>query len=165
MEQRQLRFDTSLVVCEDGAFIADFLMNANRIAHDVTAPYCHVKRGDSAMYNAHPDYQLPRIASQVNSAKVIDGIVKRYENSTCEQAPHSVLGLRNRYLYFSMTKALTCGCVDEVVDHIKAVGLFPFPCMGPETGYFGFRWRLIHRLMMHPRLWHALSKLYLMVKK
>lgn len=165
LEQRALRFDTSLIVCEDGAFISDFLLNAKRMAHDIVAPYCHVKRSDSAMHNAHPNYQLPRIISQVNSAKVIDRVARRYEDSAGEQVPPSILGLRNRYLYFSMTKALSSGCVDAVVEHIKAVGMYPFPCMGSETGYYGLKWRVIHRLMMHPRLWHALSKLYLMVKK
>lgn len=165
LEQRHLRFNTSLIVCEDGALITDFMLNAQRMAHDVAAPYYYVKRGDSAMNNAAADHLRRRILSQVDSAAIIDGIIGRYESSTGQQAPASVSGLRNVYLYFSMTKALTCGCVDEVVDHIRAAGLFPFPCVGPEADYYGSKWQFIHRLMMHPRLWSALSKLYRLIRK
>ncbi|MBQ3730849.1 MAG: hypothetical protein II905_03755, partial [Muribaculaceae bacterium] len=69
------------------------------------------------------------------------------------------------YLYFSMTKALTCGMVDEVVDRIRQAGLYPFPCVGPEANYDGVKWKVIHWPMMHPRLWSFLSKIYRMIKK
>lgn len=164
LEQRHLRFNTSLIVCEDGALITDFLLNAPRMAHDVAAPYCYVTRSDSAMNNPDPDHLRRRIFSQVDSAKIIDGIIKQYEASTGNQVPASVPGLRNVYLFFSMTKALTCGCVDEVVEHIKAAGLFPFPCVGPEADYFGAKWGIIHRLMMHPRLWAWLSRVYRLIR-
>ena len=72
--------------------------------------------------------------------------------------------MRNVYLYFSMTKALTCGLVDEVLERIRKAGLFPFPCIGPEADYHGPKWKIIHRLMMVPGLWRFLSKIYQMIK-
>ena len=165
LEQRHLRFDTSLIVCEDGALIADFMLHAQRVAHDEAAPYCYVKRDDSAMNNADSEHLKRRILSQVDSAAIIDGIIGRYESATGQSAPASVPGLRNVYLYFSMTKALTCGCVDEVVGRMRAAGLYPFPCVGPEADYYGKKWGIIHHLMMHPRLWSLLSKVYRTIRK
>lgn len=159
------RFNTSLIVCEDGALIADFMLNAARVAHDAAAPYCYVNRGDSAMHNPDRDHLRHRIYSQVDAAVSIDGSMKAFEAASDQQAPLSVAGVRNVYLYFSMTKALTCGMVDEVVDRIRQAGLYPFPCVGPEANYDGVKWKVIHWPMMHPRLWSFLSKIYRMIKK
>lgn len=159
------RFNTSLIVCEDGALIADFMLNAARVAHDATAPYCYVNRGDSAMHNPDRDHLKRRIYSQIDAAVSIDKSMQAYQASSGKEAPLSVAGVRNVYLYFSMTKALTCGLVDEVVDCIRQAGLFPFPCVGPEANYYGAKWKAIHRLMMHPRLWTFLSRIYRMIKK
>ena len=63
-----------------------------------------------------------------------------------------------------MTKALTCGIVDEVLDRIGKAGLYPFPCVGPEADYHGVKWTNIHRLMMVPGLWKLLSKIYQKVR-
>jgi hypothetical protein len=76
-----------------------------------------------------------------------------------------VLGVRNVYLYFSMTKALTCGYVKETLARIRQYGMYPFPCVGPEANYTGFKWGVIHRLMMRPRLWQCLSRIYCMIRK
>lgn len=159
------RFNTSLIVCEDGALIADFMLNAERVAHDGSAPYCYVNRGDSAMHNPDRDHLRRRIFSQVDAAVSIDKSMRAFEASSGRRAPLSVAGVRNVYLYFSMTKALTCGMVDEVVERIRRAGLFPFPCVGPEANYYGAKWKVIHLLMMHPRLWDFLSKIYRMIKK
>ena len=159
------RFNTSLIVCEDGALIADFMLNAERVAHDGAAPYCYVNRGDSAMHNPDLDHLRRRIYSQVDAAVSIDKSMRAFEASSGRQAPLSVAGVRNVYLYFSMTKALTCGLVDEVVERIRQAGLFPFPCVGPEANYYGAKWKVIHWLMMHPRLWAFMSKIYRMIKK
>lgn len=164
LEQLQLRFNTSLIVCEDGAFIAHFMLNATRMAHAAAAPYCYVKRDDSAMNSTDPAHLRRRIFSQVDSAAVIHGLIGDYQAATGSKAPASVSGLRNVYLYFAMTKALTCGCVDEVVQRMRAAGLYPFDCVGPEADYHGAKWRIIHRLMMHPVLWSGLSKLYRLIR-
>ena len=159
------RFNTSLIVCEDGALIADFMLNAERVAHDGAAPYCYVNRGDSAMHNPDRDHLRRRIFSQVDAAVSIDKSMRAFEASSGRQAPLSVAGVRNVYLYFSMTKALTCGLVDEVVERMRQAGLYPFPCVGPEANYYGAKWKVIHQLMMHPRLWAFLSKIYRVIKK
>lgn len=159
------RFNTSLVVCEDGALIADFMLNASRVAHDSAIPYCYVNRGDSAMHNPDRDHLRRRIFSQIDAAVSIDRSMSAYQAASGSQAPPSVAGVRNVYLYFSMTKALTCGLVDEAVDRMRQAGLFPFPCVGPEANYHGAKWKVIHRLMMHPRLWAFLSKIYRLIKK
>lgn len=161
----ECRFDTSLIVCEDGALIADFLLNARRVAYRNTLVYHYVKRPGSAMNNHDLEYMRRRIFSQIDSAVSIDGTVKRFEAVAGEEAPISVPGLRNVYLYFSMTRALTCGCVPETVERIRAAGLYPFPCVGPEANYVGRKWKVIHRLMMHPKRWAALSKLYTTIKR
>ena len=95
----------------------------------------------------------------------IDGTIKRFEELAGESAPISVPGLRNVYLYFSMTRALTCGCVNAAVARISDAGLYPFPCVGPEANYVGRKWKVIHRMMMHPKRWAALSKLYTTIKR
>lgn len=159
------RFDTSLIVCEDGALIARFLLAAGRVAHDDAVAYCYVNRGDSAMHNTDRNHIRSRLFSQVDSAASIDGTIQRYERHTGQTAPASVAGVRNVYLYFAMTKALTFGLVDEVLQHIRQYGLYPFPCVGPEANYHGKKWGVIHRLMMHPRLWSFLSKVYRVIKK
>lgn len=64
-----------------------------------------------------------------------------------------------------MTKALTTGMVDEILERIRKAGLYPFPCVGPEADYYGVKWKIIHRLMMCPTLWRGLSKVYRMIKK
>ena len=74
-------------------------------------------------------------------------------------------GVRNVYLYFSMTKALTCGLVDEVLDRIRQAGLFPSPCVGPEANYHGVKWKVIHWLDDASPLVAFLSKIYRMIKK
>ena len=165
LNQGNWRFDTSLIVCEDGALIAQFLLNAPRVAHDISSPYCYVNRSDSAMHNPDSDHLHRRIISQVDAAASIDNTAKRFEVSAGRKAPASVTGVRNVYLYFSMTKALMCGYVNETLARIRQYGLYPFPCVGTEANYFGIKWRLIHRLMMCPGLWKFLSRVYCMIRK
>ena len=117
------------------------------------------------MHNTDRDHLRRRIYSQVDSAALINAAARQYESATGNAAPASVDGVRNVYLYFSMTKALTSGLVDEVLQRIRNAGLFPFPCVGPEADYHGKKWIVIHRLMMHPTLWSLLSKVYRMIKK
>ena len=157
-------FDPSLIVCEDGSLIAKFLLNAPRVAHDDCVAYCYVKRDDSAMHNPDPDHLRRRIFSQVDAAASIDATARDYEKAAGLKAPASVDGLRNVYLYFSMTKALVCGMVSEVVERIRQAGLYPFPCVGPESNYHGMKWKIIHIPMMFPGLWKILSKVYRMIK-
>lgn len=158
------RFDTSLIVCEDGALISRFLLNAKRMAHDATIAYCYVSRSDSAMHNTDREHLRRRIYSQVDAAASIDRAARDFATSQGLPVPASVYGVRNVYLYFSMTKALTCGLVDEVLDRIRKAGLFPFPCVGPEADYHGIKWKVIHSLMMRPRLWNFLSNIYQKVR-
>lgn len=158
------RFDPSLIVCEDGSLIAKFLLNAPRMAHDDSVAYCYVKRDDSAMHNPDPDHLRRRIFSQVDAAASIHATARDYEKATGLKAPASVDGLRNVYLYFSMTKALVCGIVSEVVERIRQAGLYPFPCVGQESDYHGMKWKIIHIPMMFPGLWKLLSKVYRMIK-
>ena len=164
LEQGGWRFDTSLIVCEDGALIARFLLNASRMAHDDTIAYCYVNRSDSAMHNPDREHLRRRINSQVDSAASIDRAASEFKAATGNVAPASVYGVRNTYLYFSMTKALTCGLVDEVLGRIRQAGLFPFPCVGPEADYHGVKWKIIHILMMQPRLWKLLSNIFQKVR-
>lgn len=164
LERERLRFDTSLIACEDGALISRFLLNAGRVAHDDTVAYCYVNRSDSAMHNPDRDHLRRRIFSQVDAAVSINANARQFEEQTGKRVPASVYGVRNVYLYFSMTKALTCGLVDEVLDRIRQAGLFPFPCVGPEADYQGVKWKLIHSLMMRPRLWKLLSNIYQKVR-
>lgn len=165
LEQGRLRFDTSLIVCEDGELIARFLLNAPRVAHDDQEVYCYVKRDDSAMHNPDREHLHRRICSQVDSAVSINATARQFEASTGLKAPASVDGLRNVYLFFSMTKALTTGLVDEILERIRKAGLYPFPCVGPEADYHGVKWKIIHLLMMQPSLWRTLSKVYRMIRK
>lgn len=165
LNQGNWRFDTSLIVCEDGALIARFLLNAPRVAHDGSAPYNYASRGDSAMHNPDPEHLKQRIFSQVDAAVSIDEVIKHYESQTGLKAPASVAGVRNVYLYFSLTKAMTCGLVEEVVARMRRSGLYPFPCVGPEANYYGMKWKVIHRVMMNLPLWTFLSKVYRLIKK
>ncbi len=165
LEQGQWRFDPSLIVCEDGALIAQFLLNAPRVSHEGQEIYCYVNRADSAMHNPDRDHLRRRICSQVDSAASIDATARQFESQTGRKAPASVDGVRNVYLYFSMTKALTTGFVDEILERIRKSGLFPFPCVGPEADYYGVKWKIIHLLMMRPILWRMLSKVYRMIRK
>ena len=165
LNQGNWRFDTSLIVCEDGALIARFLLNAPRVAHDGSAPYNYASRGDSAMHNPDPEHLKQRIFSQVDAAISIDEVIKYYEAQTGLKAPASVAGVRNVYLYFSLTKAMTCGLVEEVVARMRRSGLYPFPCVGPEANYYGLKWKVIHRVMMNLPLWTFLSKVYRLIKK
>lgn len=165
IEKHGLRFDTSLIACEDGALIAQFMLEAGRVAHHDTVACCYVNRGDSAMHNADVGHVKRRIFSQVDAAAQIDGTIRRFEARSGIKAPASVAGLRNVYLFFSMTKALTAGLVDEVLARIRQAGLYPFPCIGPEANYYGRKWAAIHRLMMHPGLWRFLSVIYCKIRK
>lgn len=165
LDAHQWRFNTSLIVCEDGALIAEFMLAAQRMASSADAPYCYVNRNDSAMHNPDKEHLQRRIFSQIDSAASINTTAKSYEQQTGQTVPISVTGLRNVYLYFAMTRALTTGCVEAAVERMRQAGLYPFPCVGPESNYTGGKWRIIHRLMMHPRLWSILSKLYLAIKK
>lgn len=159
------RFDTSLIVCEDGALIARFMLAAGRVAHDVAVAYCYVNRSDSAMHSTDIEHIRRRLFSQVDAAATIDAAIRRHESQVGKTGLESVAGLRNVYLYFAMTKALTTGCVGEVLERMRQAGLYPFPCVGPEANYYGRKWKLIHILMMHPRLWSLLSKVYRWIKK
>ncbi len=165
LNQGNWRFDTSLIVCEDGALIARFLLNAPRVAHDGSAPYNYASRGDSAMHNPDSEHLKQRIFSQVDAAISIDEVIKHYEAQTGLKAPASVAGVRNVYLYFSLTKAMTCGLVEEVVARMRRSCLYPFPCVGPEANYYGMKWKVIHRVMMNLPLWTFLSKVYRSIKK
>ena len=164
-DDRAWRFDPSLIVCEDGALIARFMLAATRVAHDDDVAYCYVSRDDSAMHNVDLKHIGRRLYSQVDAAASIDATMRRFESHAGRTVPASVAGVRNVYLYFSMTKALTCGLVDQVLQRIRQAGMFPFPCVGPEANYHGAKWRAIHRLMMHPRVWKVLSKIYRLIKK
>ena len=164
LQQGGWRFDPSLIVCEDGALIARFLLNAPRMAHEDTIAYCYVNRSDSAMHNPDKEHLRRRVFSQVDAAASINATARQFEAKAGHPAPASVDGVRNVYLYFSMTKALTCGMVDEVLDRISKAGLYPFPCVGPEADYHGAKWKIIHRLMMVPGLWKLLSKIYQKVR-
>ena len=164
LQQGGWRFDPSLIVCEDGALIARFLLNAPRMAHEDTIAYCYVNRSDSAMHNPDKEHLRRRVFSQVDAAASINATARQFEATAGHPAPASVDGVRNVYLYFSMTKALTCGMVDEVLDRISKAGLYPFPCVGAEADYHGVKWKIIHRLMMVPGLWKLLSKIYQKVR-
>ena len=164
-KQHNWRFDPSLIVCEDGEVIAQFMLQASRVAHHDAAPYCYVKRAGSAMNNTDINHLRNRLFSQVDSASSIDGTIKRFNETSRQVAPASVAGLRNVYLYFALTRAFSAGLVDDVLNRMRAVGLYPFPCVGPEANYGSAKWKVIHRLMMHPRLWSMMSKLYRMLKK
>ena len=159
------RFDTSIRICEDGPFMARILPNAESVVYEDSIAYCYVNRGDSFMHNPNPEHLRRRLLSQVDAAASINEAITQFESSTGLPSPKSVAGMRNVYLYFSMTKALTCGCVDDVLQHIKQAGLYPFPCVGPEANYTGKKWAIIHFLMMRPCIWKFLSKIYCMVKK
>lgn len=159
------RYNEDLMVCEDGALNAQILLNAQRVAHDVASPYRYVHRPHSAMHNTDVDHIRRRLFSQVDAAVSIRDTIKRYEEKHETPAPASVAALSNVYLYFSMTKALQCGCVDEVLACIRQAGLYPFPCVGPEAHYYGKKWKVIHALMMRPALWKALSGIYRTIKR
>lgn len=165
LESHHWRFDTSLIVCEDGALIAEFMLAAGRMVCTAAAPYCYVKRDDSAMHNVDVQHLKRRIFSQIDSAAMIDATIRRYEADNGRMAPASVPGLRNVYLFFAMTKALTCGCVDDAVQRMRQSGIYPFPCVGPESNYHGMKWKVIHALMMRPGLWSMMSKAYRVLKK
>lgn len=165
LERNQWRFNPSLIVCEDGALIAEFMLRAARVAHDEAAIYCYVNRSDSAMHNPGLNHLRKRLYSQIDSASIIDGTIKKFQHDNRQDAPASVAGLRNVYLFFALTRAFTAGIVDDVLDHMRDAGLYPFPCVGPEANYGGTKWKIIHSLMMHPHLWAMLSKLYLKIKK
>jgi glycosyltransferase involved in cell wall biosynthesis len=164
LNRLQLRFNPKLIVCEDGELITRFMLNATRVAHQDITFYCYVNRGESAMHNQDAVHLHRRIFSQIDSAIEINESIKRYETTSGELAPVSVSGLRNVYLYFSMTKAFSIGCVDEAVTRMKQAGLYPFPCVGLEANYSGMKWKIIHSLMIHPALWRNLSKVYRMIK-
>ena len=117
------------------------------------------------MHNPDPEHLKQRIFSQVDAAISIDEVIKYYEAQTGLKAPASVAGVRNVYLYFSLTKAMTCGLVEEVVARMRRSGLYPFPCVGPEANYYGMKWKVIHRVMMNLPLWTFLSKVYRLIKK
>lgn len=160
-----LRFDTSLRYCEDGPFSARILPRAERVAYEDAVVYCYVNRENSIMHDTDAGHLRRRMECQVDAAASIQDAITGFESETGQPAPASVAGMRNVYLYFAMTKALTCGCVDEILQRIRQAGLFPFPCVGPEANYFGKKWKIIHALMMRPRLWRFLSSMYRMVKK
>lgn len=165
LDKHALRFNTSLIACEDGALIPGILLPAARVGYSAVAPYCYVSRDDSATRSVDASHTRRRIISQIDAAAMISSTAEGFEASSGTKAPASVWGLRNLYLFFSMTAALTSGCVKETVEHMRQLGQYPFPCIGPEINYMESKWRYIHRLMMHPRLWQAMSKLYLMIKK
>ena len=165
IERESWRFDTALIVCEDGELIARFMLSAQRVMGNNVSPYCYVTRGDSAMNSNDGAHLRRRIFSQIDSAIAIDKTIKRYQAHTGKDVPASVTGLRNLYLYFSMTKALTNGDVDEAIGRMRGAGLYPFPCVGPEADYNGVKWKILHQLMMRPSLWTSLSKLYCKIKK
>jgi glycosyltransferase involved in cell wall biosynthesis len=160
-----LRFDTSLRYCEDGPFSARILPNAKRVAYNDTVVYCYVNRENSIMHDTNIEHLRRRMNCQVDAAASINEAITAFEADCGVLAPKSVAGMRNVYLYFAMTKALTSGCVDEVLQRIRQAGLFPFPCVGPEANYYGKKWKVIHTLMMRPRLWAFLSKVYRLIKK
>lgn len=164
LNQETLRFNSSLIVCEDGELIARLLLGATRVAHDELTPYCYVHRGNSAMHSQDKEHLRRRLFSQVDSALSITNSINQYEAKSGRKAPASVSGLKNVYLFFSMTKALTSGLVDDVLQRIKQYGLYPFPCIGPEAGYEGRKWGFIHTLMMCPSLWRFLSWVYRLIK-
>ena len=165
IQSNDWRFDKSLIVCEDGELIARFMLSAQRVMGNNVSPYCYVIRGDSAMNSQESSHLRRRIFSQIDSAISINETIERYQKLTGDRVPASVSGLRNLYLYFSMTKALTSGNVEAAIDRMRNAGLYPFPCVGPEADYSGMKWKILHRLMMCPSLWSALSKLYCKIKK
>lgn len=165
VEDNKWRFDNSLIVCEDGDLIARFMLTAQRVMGNNASPYCYVTRGDSAMNSQDGAHLRRRIFSQIDAAVSINDTMKRYESLTGKAVPSSVSGLRNLYLYFSLTKAMTSGNVNEAIERMRGAGLYPFPCVGPEADYHGLKWKILHRLMMQPSLWSGLSKLYRMIKK
>lgn len=164
LEQGPWHFNPLLLVCEDGTLIAQLLLHASRVAHDEAAPYRYTRRNDSAMHNQDVQHLRKRLFSQVDAAALIDGTIRLYEDQSGEQSPASVSGLRNVYLYFAMTKALTSGLVDDVLQRIRQAGLYPFPCVGPESNYYGKKWKFIHAMMMRPALWKLMSKIYRLIK-
>lgn len=165
LNRLNLRFNTSLIACEDGALAAEFMLHVGRVAFSQAEPYCYVSRGDSAMNNTDAAHLRRRIFSQVDAAGVINAAIGRYQAASGKQAPASISGLRNLYLYFSMTKALACDCVDAVVERMRQAGMYPFPCIGPEVNYLGAKWKVLHALMVHPRIWKFLSVIYRWIKK
>ncbi len=160
-----LRFDTSLRYCEDGPFSARILPNAERVAFSDAVVYCYVNRENSIMHDTDIEHLRRRMNCQVDAAASINEAITAFEAERGLTAPASVAGMRNVYLYFAMTKALTCGCVDEILQRIRQAGLYPFPCVGPEANYFGKKWKIIHALMMRPRLWRFLSSVYRVIKR
>ena len=159
------RFDPELRICEDGPFMSRIMLNADRVAYEDVIAYCYVSRGDSFMHNPDPKHLRHRMMGQVEAAASINEAMSQFESATGTTPPASVAGMRNVYLYFAMTKALECGYVQEVLERIRQHGLYPFPCVGPEANYHGVKWKVIHGLMMRPRLWNLLSKVYRAIRK
>ena len=141
------------------------MLNADRVAYEDVIAYCYVSRGDSFMHNPDPKHLRHRMMGQVEAAASINEAMSQFESATGTTPPASVAGMRNVYLYFAMTKALECGYVKEVLERIRQHGLYPFPCVGPEANYHGAKWKVIHGLMMRPRLWNLLSKVYRAIRK
>lgn len=164
LEKTGYRFDPSIRICEDGPFMARILPNADSVAYEDVVLYCYVNRADSIMHNPDPEHMRRRLIGQIDAAASINEAITQYQSRTGLDAPLSVAGMRNVYLYFAMTKALTCGCVGEVLQHMRQAKLYPFPCVGPEANYRGVKWKIIHLFMMHPRLWTWLSKFYCTIK-
>ena len=154
------RFDPSLIVCEDGALIAHLLLCASRVAYVESSPYRYMLRDNSAMHNQDAGHLRQRLISQIDAASSINETIRRFEVQNDRKVPASVTGLRNVYLFFAMTKALTSGLVDDVLKHLRQAGLYPFPCLGPGTDYYGKKWKVIHALMMRPSVWKLLSRIY-----
>ena len=162
--QGEWRFNPSLCVCEDGLLVAQLMLHASRVAYDEALPYRYVCRDESAMHNQDIQHLRQRLFSQVDAASLIDRTIRQYEANSGKQSPASVAGLRNVYLFFAMTKALHCGLVDDVLNRIRQSGLYPFPCIGPESGYSEEKWRFVHSLMMRPKLWKFMSRICRLIK-
>ncbi len=148
---------------EDGCFTPFVLFHAKRIVHIDAVVYCYVVQHGSIMHNKNRQRNFNMLSDYAFAARTLtDGFERNCERMSA-QTSGRWMGLANSYSFFGLLKALRLGEAKYMIKQLKSLKLYPFNRLY-EVDYPGKKWKLLHWLMNHERIWRAFSVLFKIIK-
>lgn len=148
---------------EDGCFTPFVLLHAKRIIHIDAIVYCYVRQHGSIMHNKDRQRNFEMLSDYAFAAKTLSDGYERNRGRMSAQTSGRWMGLANSYSFFGLLKALRLGEAKYMIKHLKSQKLYPFEMLY-EVDYPGKKWKLLHWLMNHERIWRAFSLLFKIIR-
>lgn len=144
---------------EDAAFNVRLFSRAQRMAQVPNAIYCYRQRPTSIMNNSNKSHRLKLMRDYLFAAKDVDDTINSNRSSMTQACYERCCTRRDSYVLFGAIRAFKLGKVREYIQEAKKLNVYPFERLS-EKDYPGAKFKLLHRLVIKPRLWRLLSSIY-----